>query len=144
MRCKARAVQDARVEEQVATGQFLKGALDLCLPSCDPLMQDCPAEDSCIANGDGFVCVFDASGPDAGAVFDPCEFANACDSGLLCLDPSSANECDPNVGGCCLPLCDLSKPDAMCPGAGTSCLSLYAEDMAPPEFANVGVCVLPD
>jgi len=86
--------------------------------------------------------VLDASG-DAGVVFDPCEFANACDKGLLCLNPTAAEECDPNAGGCCLPFCDLGKPELMCPGVGQSCVSLYEAGMAPPEYAHIGICVIP-
>jgi hypothetical protein len=116
-----------------------EGVLNLCLSACDPLTQDCPGEDLCIPVGDSFVCVLDASG-DEGQAFDPCEFANACDKGLLCLHPGAASECDPNADGCCLPLCDLAQPDVMCPGVGQSCVSLYEEGMAPAKFADVGIC----
>lgn len=119
------------------------GVINLCLPSCDPLTQECPGDDLCIPVNDTFVCVFDASGEE-GQLFDACEFANACDKGLLCLNPSAAKECDPNAGGCCMPFCDLSDPNAVCPGVGTSCLSLYGEGQAPPKFENVGICVLPE
>lgn len=91
-------------------------------------------DDLCIFTGEDFVCVLDASG-DEGQVFDPCEFAN--------MTTDQATECDPNAGGCCLPLCDLEDPDFVCPGVGQSCLSIYAEGMAPEEFSNVGICVLP-
>ncbi len=118
------------------------GILNLCLPACDPLAQDCAGDDLCLLVGQTFVCVLDAS-DEGGQLFGACEFANGCDKGLLCLNPSGATECDPDSGGCCLPLCDLSDPDATCPGAGQSCVSLYEEGMAPPEFTNVGTCVLP-
>jgi len=116
--------------------------LDLCIRTCDPLIQDCPGDGLCIPVGDTFVCAPDASPPDAGAVFDPCEFANACDKGLLCLNPSSADECDQDAGGCCMPFCDLTKPN-MCPGVGVMCISLYEKGMAPPEFEHVGTCAIP-
>ncbi len=118
------------------------GVINLCFPNCDPLIQDCPGDDLCLAIGDTFVCVLDASG-DGGAIFDPCEFANACDKGLLCLNPIAADECDQNAGGCCIPFCDLSNPNVVCPGVGTSCVSLYEEGMAPEEHENVGICVVP-
>jgi len=125
-----------------------EGVLNLCLPDCDPLVQDCVGDDVCIPVVDVFVCVLDASGADGGKQFDPCEFANACDKGLLCLNPSAAMECDPNAGGCCMPFCDLSDADAdtSCDATakGTSCLSLYAEGQAPPDYENVGICVLPE
>ena len=119
------------------------GVLNLCIALCDPLVQDCAGDDLCILSGDTFVCAFDASGPDTGAVFDPCEFANACDKGLLCLNPTAADECDKNAGGCCMPFCDLTKPD-MCPGVGTVCTPLYEQGMAPPKYENVGICVVPE
>lgn len=117
------------------------GVLNLCLPVCDPLMQGCAGDDLCIPIGETFQFVLDASGEE-GQTFDPCEFMNACDAGLLCLNPAAATECDPNVGGCCLPFCDLSAPNAACPGAGQSCVPFH-EDVAPPEFMNVGVCSIP-
>ncbi|MBK9758119.1 MAG: hypothetical protein IPO88_32310 [Nannocystis sp.] len=63
-----------------------EGVLNLCLPTCDPLLQDCDGADLCIANQDHFLCVLDASG-DGGKQNDPCEFANSCDKGLACPDP---------------------------------------------------------
>jgi len=120
-----------------------EGVLNLCLPVCDALAQDCAGGDLCLSIGDTFACVLDYSGEE-GQVFDPCEFANACDKGLLCLNSSAATECDPNAGGCCMPFCDLSKPEVVCPGDGTVCQSLYAEDQAPPDFKNIGICALPE
>ena len=121
----------------------LSEGFGLCYPGCDPLIQDCPPEDVCIPSGDLMVCVPDASGA-GGQVFDPCEFANACDAGLLCLNPSAAIECDANAGGCCMPFCDLSDPNVVCPGSGVSCVSLYEEGMAPPQYVEVGICVVPE
>ena len=117
--------------------------LILCVPNCDPLVPDCPNGDLCINNPQdptGFVCVLDASG-DEGQIFDPCEFANACDPGLLCLLPELAAECDPQALGCCLPFCDLSLPNA-CPGQGQQCLPWFEQGQAPPGYENVGVCGL--
>ena len=121
---------------------YVVEVFDLCLPRCDPLIQDCSGDDLCIPIGDIFVCVSDDSG-DGGAVFDPCEFTNACDKGFMCLNPTAADECDQNAGGCCMPFCDLADPNVVCPGVGTSCVSLYAEGMAPEKHENVGICALP-
>jgi hypothetical protein len=120
-----------------------EGVLNLCLPGCDPLVQNCPGDDLCITSADSFVCAPDASGAE-GQAFDACEYANVCDKGLLCLTPSSAIECDANAGGCCLPMCDLSDPNVVCPGQGQKCVSIYEAGMAPPEFENVGYCVIPE
>lgn len=123
------------------------GVLSLCLTRCDPLLQDCARdEDECIAhpNGDGFICVFDASG-DGGAIFSPCEQLNACDEGLACVTTSPAAECDPNAPGCCLPFCDLAAPDpnAPCTGEGQQCVPFFDPDVAPLGVEDVGVCAIP-
>ena len=117
------------------------GVLILCLPGCDPLLQDCSGTDVCIPNpnSDDFICVLDASG-DLGKQNDPCEYANACDPGLVCADPALATECDPMAAGCCLPFCDLTSPD--CTNQGAMCLPWYEMNMAPPGYENVGVCGL--
>ncbi len=121
------------------------GVLNLCLPACDPLAQDCASENLCIPNPNDqqrFTCVLDASG-DEGQAFDPCEFINACDKGLLCAQPALGSECDPQAIGCCLPFCDLSEM-VDCPGANQECLPWYDPiDTAPPGFEGVGYCGIP-
>jgi len=124
------------------------GVLNLCFPACDPLIQDCAGDDLCLPLGYTFGCVLDASGAETGKALDPCEFANACDKGLLCLQPSASGSCDANAGGCCMPFCDLADQaaaDAGCKAVAddTSCVSLYEEGMAPPDFETVGICVVP-
>mgnify|MGYP006870797751 CR=1 FL=1 len=113
---------------------------------CDPIAQDCDPGNVCIGNpnGEGFFCVLDASGEE-GQAHDPCNFANACDPGLICNDPTAAEECDPNVEGCCEPFCDLGDPDAdmNCPGVGQVCNLYFEEGTAPPEYENVGYCAVP-
>lgn len=123
---------------------YSDAVLNLCLDSCDPLAQDCEyADDVCIGNpsGDGFLCVIDGSGEE-GQVHDPCEYANACDEGLLCLNSQAAVECDPAASGCCEPFCALGLPNT-CPGAGQVCNPYYEIGMAPPEYENVGYCAVP-
>jgi hypothetical protein len=119
-----------------------EGVLTLCIDYyCDPLLQDCPNADLCVANPmdpNGFICV---SGEE-GQTFDPCEYANACDPGLICADPLSAEECDPQAPGCCLPFCDLGAPPS-CPGNGQECLPWFDVGQAPPGYENVGTCGLP-
>lgn len=119
------------------------GGLNICLPGCDPILQDCPGSDLCIPlpNTESFVCVLDASGAE-GQVFDSCEFANACDKGLICADPATASECDPMAAGCCMFFCDVTDPD-FCPGVGQECLPWFAPMQAPPGFEDVGLCGLP-
>ncbi len=119
------------------------GVLNLCLPACDPLLQDCDGTDVCIPNLDKFVCVLDASG-DGGKQNDPCEFANNCDKGLICLNIAAASpDCMKGSTGCCSPFCDLAKQDTPCPN-GTECVQFFDPMMPiPPGFEDVGVCSIP-
>ncbi|WP_434417221.1 hypothetical protein [Nannocystis pusilla] len=118
--------------------------LHLCLPTCDPLAPACEAGDVCVPNPsapDGqFACVVDVS-QDGGAEFEPCEFLNACDLGLACVDSGSATECDPMAFGCCVAYCDLTAPT--CNGAGAECLPWFDQGQAPSGLEDVGVCSLP-
>jgi hypothetical protein len=119
------------------------GVLILCLPMCDPLLQNCEGGDLCIPNPmnqDSFICVLDASGEE-GQEFDPCEYANACDPGLYCMSSELATECDPMSSGCCLAFCDTTAPE--CTGQNAECVSWYEEGMSPPGFETVGLCSIP-
>ena len=118
------------------------GILNLCLPWCDPLAQDCYGEDLCLPYNGAFVCVLDASG-DMGVYGDPCEYANTCDPGLYCADAGYVPGCD--GPGCCTPFCDTSMANT-CPGDGQECLPWFGvleEGEAPPGFENVGACGIP-
>ena len=121
------------------------GVLNLCLPGCDPLVQDCQGNNEiCVPDpmGDGFVCVLDASG-DMHPSGTPCEFANQCNGGNICLnlDFYPHPDCQGSLG-CCGPLCEF--PGGQCPGepAGLSCESWYEEGMAPPGYEDVGICIV--
>jgi hypothetical protein len=121
------------------------GVLTLCLPKCDPLLQDCEGDDLCIYNPQAtseFLCVLDASGEE-GQEFDVCEYINACDKGFFCANPALATECDPMAGGCCLPWCDLSVMPAPCNGVNQECLPWFEMGQAPPGLENLGVCGIP-
>jgi hypothetical protein len=67
---------------------------------------------------------------------------NTCDPGLLCLNSSAAEECDPDGVGCCEPFCDVTLPNS-CPGVGQVCNFYYEEGMAPPGYEKVGYCAVP-
>ncbi len=113
--------------------------LNLCLPNCDPLLQDCPDDgEACYVVDDVSVCAPDASGEDLGNAGDPCEFLNACDAGLTCLAPDAYGPSCAGFGGCCSPWCDLDAP-GVCPELGQSCQAFFEED-PPPGFENLGVC----
>ena len=120
-------------------------AVGLCLPDCDPLVQDCQGGDLCLPNPDGarFLCVLDASGDD-GQTNDPCEFVNACDKGLLCLPAAEATSaCPPGPTGCCQPFCDLGDMSP-CPNPDQQCVPWFDPmDTPPPNLENLGICKLP-
>ena len=116
-----------------------ESALWLCLFWCDPLAQDCPDDYLCVGSQGAFMCVIDASGEE-GQYSDPCEWTDACDPGLVCLNPEYVPGCQ--AGGCCSPFCDTSKANT-CPGDGQECIAWFEEGMAPPGFEDVGVCGVP-
>lgn len=117
------------------------GALNLCLPGCDPLLQDCIAGQACYPVGDGFTCAPDASGAQ-GFDGDLCEFINVCDPGLMCVGGDAVEGCAGFVG-CCTPFCDLSVGGDPCPSALEECVPWFEVGMAPPGFEDVGVCAIP-
>lgn len=118
---------------------FNGGVVVLCLPTCDPLdVLSCQPGDVCVFDGDGFLCVFDGS-DDSGQQFDECQFANGCDPGMFCADVTIVPGCDPQGQGCCTTFCDLTQPN-LCP-PGLACVPFFEQSQAPPEFADVGVCV---
>jgi len=119
------------------------GVLNLCLPTCDPLLQDCAGADLCIPNGNNFLCVLDASGA-GGKAGDACEALNGCDKGLVCLNTAAASsECMQGATGCCSPFCDFVKQDTMCP-PGTECVQWFdpMDPNTPPDSDAIGVCAV--
>ncbi len=115
------------------------GTFAPCLPTCDPLGDDCDAGELCVPSSDSFVCTTDAN-PDAGAVGEACEFINVCDAGLGCFMPTPIACSDTDAAGCCLPYCSLLAPD--CPG-GLTCQPYYNEGEAPGGYEDLGVCQEP-
>ncbi|MEM7158075.1 MAG: ribulose phosphate epimerase [Myxococcota bacterium] len=120
-----------------------EGVIALCLPSCDPLVQDCAEGQACYPVADEWVCAPDASG-EMGAAGDSCEFINVCSPGNICVGAAAWPDCQGSVG-CCSPVCDLEDvdADAECPGTGQTCQPWYEEGDAPPGYESVGACALP-
>lgn len=125
---------------------FNEGFLPLCLPSCDPLLQNCAPGEACYPAQDAFSCAPDASGPELGGYGAPCEFLNACDPGLLCADAGAVPGCD--ASGCCTDFCDISaaQPAADCGGVsgGQDCVSAFPEGQVLPGYEDVGFCAIPE
>lgn len=110
--------------------------LPLCLPVCDPLLQDCGEGRVCGAAFGGFACVVDKSGFQ-GQAMDSCQDASECDPGLTCIAEESLPGCQSWTFGCCAPFCDLGAADC---GADEVCAPFFADGAAPPEWAHVGIC----
>jgi hypothetical protein len=71
-------------------------------------------------------------------------YINSCDPGLVCLSAEAIDS--PNcqgATGCCGIICDITDPPD-CPGAAEECISYYEQGQAPPQYMNVGVCVIPN
>ncbi len=85
--------------------------------------------------GGAFVCA-PAAVPEGGGTHGaPCEFTNACMSGLYC--GYAEGVCPEDSAGCCLPFCDLVQPE--CPDA-LSCVPAFEPGHEPPGLEHVGVC----
>ncbi len=122
------------------------GAIVLCLPECDPLLQECEDGQACYPINDAFACAPDASGDDNGAHGDPCEYINSCSPGNICIGAEAHTGC-PAATGCCSSTCSVMDPgsDGGCADLdpGQSCEAWFVEGMAPPGYEDVGVCALP-
>ena len=114
------------------------GIITLCLQKCDPLASTpCPAAHGCYPIDGAFICAPDAS-QEGGAQLEPCEFINACQSGLVCGDPAQVGDlCGPDAPGCCTPPCSLDDP--ACPET-TTCIPFFDEGAVPPDYTNLGIC----
>jgi hypothetical protein len=114
-----------------------EGSINLCLQSCDPLLQDCVGENICFYDFSGnFVCAFGVGDIPVG---EPCGFINDCAAGNVCLDAAALPAC--NGASCCGAFCDLGDP--MCAVGGTECTAFFEEGTAPPGYESVGVCIVP-
>jgi hypothetical protein len=123
--------------------------LPLCLPKCDPLVQDCSAGWGCYADDyKRWACDLDRSG-DGGAHGQPCDCLNCCDPGLLCLPGVlvDAEGCGPEGAvGCCAQVCmlqeDVPPVEGACPGELEQCEPFYSSDSILMGYDDVGVCRL--
>ena len=110
-----------------------EGVLSLCLPGCDPIVQDCEAG-VCHPWNDGFTCI--PEDPEQAQAGDPCEFESSCAAGLYCV--AGAAGCDAATT-CCTPYCSLFDADPPCLLDDT-CVPWFEEGQAPPGYEHVGIC----
>jgi hypothetical protein len=113
--------------------------INLCLPTCDPILQDCSEGLACFWTNANFNCIFTTQDIPAGQ---PCGFINDCAEGLGCLTAEVLPGCEGSA--CCSGFCDLELGDGPCEALlpGTVCSSFFEEGMAPPGYDHVGVCIL--
>jgi hypothetical protein len=115
------------------------GTITVCIPTCDPVVQDCDEDLACYWIGEEFACVFTTQDIPIG---EPCGFVNDCAAGLMCASSESLPACD--GASCCVAFCELELGDAQCEAVlGTSCVSFFEAGQAPPEYEHVGICILP-
>jgi hypothetical protein len=115
------------------------GVINLCIPTCDPILQDCNEGLACYWASNSFNCIFMTEDIPSG---EPCGFINDCAGGNLCANAESLPNCAGSA--CCSPWCQLGDGDLPCEVLpGTTCVSFFEQDMAPPGYEHVGVCLLP-
>ena len=111
------------------------GIPSYCVPTCDPVAQDCGPELGCYASADAFNCVVSSTNLPAG---EPCGYINDCAPGLICMSSEVIPSC--NGSACCTLYCDVGLGDAQCDAIpGTGCMP-YFDGMAPSGYEHVGVC----
>jgi len=109
--------------------------LTLCIPTCRPLLGDCPEDLGCYPIDGTFSCAPNASA-DIGDVGEPCEFRNVCNPGLACVAADDFSDC--GSAGCCTPYCDTTAP--ACPD-GLNCQPWSSDSTLPPGNENLGMCL---
>ena len=139
--CVAHCVGDSSDPKCLEPAHHCVGrTVQLCLPSCCPVEQDCEEGRACYPAVDTFMCAPDASG-ESGAFGDPCEFLNVCDPGLFCTAPELVPGC---VGsGCCAPFCDLGSETCSDFHPDLECVPWFEEGEAPHLYEHTGACVVP-
>jgi hypothetical protein len=111
------------------------GLAQICVTSCNPLMQDCPEGQECVIPSSNLpVCAPDFSGA-GGEPGDVCEFSNGCDPGNQCDQHDTVPACAGS--SCCAAFCDTAMP--ACPD-GQSCLLFYPAGTAPAGLETLGTC----
>lgn len=110
-------------------------ALYLCVPTCDPLVQDCAVGLRCDLYGAATLCQWDWPEEPRVSVGEPCSISEECELGATCM-PAATPSCIDST--CCTPFCDLGDPQAKCPLLGQQCLDPYG--WGQPVQASLGVC----
>jgi hypothetical protein len=121
------------------TGCYIahEGSVNLCLSTCNPVVQDCGPGLGCFWGDANFHCLVTTQDSPLG---EPCGFHNDCAAGLGCLTAEVLPSCD--GASCCASFCSVME-GAACSQMGTECSAFFEEGMAPPGYEDVGVCIVP-
>ena len=114
------------------------GFISVCLPQCDPLLQDCQDGETCV--GSHGVVEFYCVAPGTPIVDDAQVQPGACGDGRVGVPAALIDGCEEGEP-CCTDFCDLSEPMPDCP-MGLQCESWVVKGTSPGE-QNVGACVSP-
>lgn len=106
----------------------------MCLPPCDPLVQDCGEGLGCHWANTMFACLATTSPHQVG---DACDGLADCDPGLICLDAEVVPGC--GVGACCSAYCEVGALDGPCALIPDTVCEPFFES-PPPGQENIGVC----
>lgn len=116
----------------------------LCMDHCDPLLQDCDAQNwNCHPDNptdqgqSGFICL--PPPPQTTAPLEQCSLSNDCEGGSVCVPGDRVPGCRSPY--CCTLYCSLSEPDncaELDPSA--TCVDWMSPD---PRWDDVGACGLP-
>lgn len=113
------------------------GLAQICVASCNPLVQDCPEGQVCVIPSSNVpVCAPDVSGTE-GQAGDVCEFSNSCDPGNQCDQKASVPACA--GASCCTPFCNTGLPESGC-AIDQMCLLFYPIGTAPAGLESLGTC----
>jgi hypothetical protein len=116
------------------------GTITLCIPTCDPILQDCNEGTACYWAYNDFTCIFTTQDIPIGQ---PCGFINDCAPGLMCVNADVVPACE--AAACCSTFCELGALEDLCPALlpETACVPFFEDGMAPAEYEHVGICILP-
>jgi len=120
--------------------QAAGGVLNICLPTCDPLLQDCPEGQVCHGTTGPFVCSSDVSG--GRGLNEACEYHSYCPPGLQCMS-SEGHPCEPGALACCRPFCEVGTYGPPC-AATEECVPWFEDANAPARWEDVGYCAFPE
>lgn len=116
----------------------------LCFSSCDPLIQNCGASETCVPNiaalgAEYFVCMPRVFEEVPGQYGDACAALSGCDPSFLCIFAENVPGCMTDY--CCSTYCELDDPGT-CAAFDPllACVPWFGEGQATPGYENVGIC----